>query len=98
MKGVVKSGYWSLKQFDAKYTAQLPPGPSFDLTVAQKPQRIRVLLDWDKGMMSFSDPVNNTHIHTFTHTFTERVFPLIGDYGKHQCISILAEEAFLTVE
>nr|AAI15264.1 Zgc:136778 [Danio rerio] len=44
-------------------------------TVKQELERVRVDLDCDRGTVSFSDPVTNTHLHTFTTTFTESVFP-----------------------
>ncbi|TRY95703.1 hypothetical protein DNTS_022111 [Danionella cerebrum] len=45
------------------------------LAVAQKLERIRVDLDYDEGTVSFSDPVLDSHIHTFKTTFNESVFP-----------------------
>ena len=63
---------------DGEYTAYSSSGGGTALTVRQNPQRIRVQLDWDGGKLSFSDPDRNTHLHTFTHTFTERVFPFIA--------------------
>ncbi|XP_056305649.1 tripartite motif containing 35-9 isoform X2 [Danio aesculapii] len=43
--------------------------------VNQDLERVRVDLDCGRGTVSFSDPVTNTHLHTFTTTFTESVFP-----------------------
>ncbi|KAK9978966.1 hypothetical protein ABG768_020702 [Culter alburnus] len=43
--------------------------------VKQKLDRVRVYLDYDGGTVSFSDPVTNTYLHTFTTTFTDTLFP-----------------------
>ncbi len=43
--------------------------------VKQDLERVRVDLDYDRGTVSFSDPVTNTHLHTFTTTFTHTLFP-----------------------
>ncbi|XP_036427983.1 zinc-binding protein A33-like isoform X1 [Colossoma macropomum] len=71
-----RSGVWFVWYNSGKYKACSSPQPGTLLSVGQKPQRVRVQLDWDRGKLSFSDPLTNTHLHTFTHTFTERVFPL----------------------
>ncbi|XP_070758175.1 nuclear factor 7, brain-like [Enoplosus armatus] len=77
-EGLIRSGFWGLLFFRGEYSAGSPSGSPTGLPVQKKVQRIRVNLDWNRGKLSFSDPDTNTHIHTFTHTFTERMFPFIN--------------------
>lgn len=45
------------------------------LTMKQKPERITVKLDLNKGKVVFINTANSTVIHTFKDKFTERIFP-----------------------
>nr|XP_033481608.1 nuclear factor 7, brain-like [Epinephelus lanceolatus] len=90
----IKSGLWRIWFLQGKYSALSLPAPPTDLKVKKKLQRIRVNLDWNRGKLSFSDPDINTHIHTFTHTFTERMFPFISSVDE---LKILPLKVCVTV-
>ncbi|XP_039652397.1 nuclear factor 7, brain-like [Perca fluviatilis] len=96
-KGSIRSGLWRIKFYEGKYSARSAPAPSIDLVVQKKLQRIRVTLDWNRGMLSFSDADTNTHIHTFTHTFSEKMFPFIKTWYKVP-LKILPVKVCVTVE
>ncbi|XP_035254663.1 zinc-binding protein A33-like [Anguilla anguilla] len=66
-------GFWVLILRNGdKYSAA---GGCHILALKQKPQSIRVQLDYDKGEVSFFDCSDMSLIYTFKDTFTERVFP-----------------------
>ncbi|XP_072528189.1 E3 ubiquitin-protein ligase TRIM35-like [Salminus brasiliensis] len=57
------------------YWTRCPRQAGQPLTLTQKQQKVRVQLDWDRGKLTFMDLLTNTHLHTITHTFTERLLP-----------------------
>ncbi|XP_067284542.1 nuclear factor 7, brain-like isoform X1 [Pseudorasbora parva] len=50
----------------------------YGFPVNQMLERVRVCLDYDRGTVSFSDPLTNTHLHTFTTSFTHTLFPFFS--------------------
>ncbi|XP_059184378.1 nuclear factor 7, ovary-like [Centropristis striata] len=94
-KGKIPTGFWEISFFEGKHIAFFPPHFQV-LSVEKRPQRIRVHLDFDKGKLSFFDSDTNTHIHTFTHTFTERLFPYI-ETKNQTSMKILPETVSVTV-
>uniref|UniRef100_UPI0037E9A2D0 nuclear factor 7, brain-like n=1 Tax=Semicossyphus pulcher TaxID=241346 RepID=UPI0037E9A2D0 len=76
-KGVQGSGLWRIGCHKGEYSARSPPGVSTSIFLETKLQRIRVVLSWDKGELSFFDADTYRHLHTFKQTFTERLFPYL---------------------
>ncbi|KAL7878574.1 hypothetical protein AOLI_G00095480 [Acnodon oligacanthus] len=87
-----KHGLWHVGYYKGEYGK----GLSEMLTpfrLKQKLQRIRVQLDWDRGHVSFFNPDDNTHVHTFTDTFTEPVYPYLYNACPAQALTILTVQA-----
>ncbi|XP_041671084.1 E3 ubiquitin-protein ligase TRIM39-like [Cheilinus undulatus] len=91
------SGLWAVWFICGKYIAFSPQHSREALSVENQPERIRVSLDWDRGELSFSDPDTNTLLHSFTHTFTERVFPFVDTLANIP-LKILPKNFSVTVE
>uniref|UniRef100_A0A3B1J926 B30.2/SPRY domain-containing protein n=1 Tax=Astyanax mexicanus TaxID=7994 RepID=A0A3B1J926_ASTMX len=77
-----RRGVWYLWCCDGTYRVRSTPQKSTDLSVSVKVRRVRVELDWNRGKLSFSDPLTNTHLHTITHTFTERLVPFFNTWNS----------------
>ncbi|XP_029695049.1 tripartite motif containing 35-28 isoform X1 [Takifugu rubripes] len=59
------------------------------LQVQQRPERIRVKLNMERGEVSFWDGESSNHLVTLTHHFNEKIFPFFGP-GLHNTPMILA--------
>lgn len=74
-KGKHPASLWRIGRVKGKYVARSLSDPSTPLAPLGPLRRIRVLLDCSRGKLLFFDLDTNTHLHTFTHTFTEKLFP-----------------------
>lgn len=81
-KGFTWPGLWRLMFCNGEYKTLYPSDTGSDVSVTGKPKKIRVLLDWDGGRLSYSDAETGAHIHTFTHTFTEKMFPYVSTWSS----------------
>ncbi|XP_063070021.1 nuclear factor 7, ovary-like [Engraulis encrasicolus] len=85
-------GVWYVHFGQGSYEVVESLQPRRRFAVRQKPKKIRVLLDWERGKVSFYDADNNTHLHTFRHAFTERVFPYFGSQCRQVLVKIVPLE------
>ncbi|KAL6483721.1 hypothetical protein MHYP_G00085930 [Metynnis hypsauchen] len=88
---------WRLYNNYGKYQIRCPGQPVLSFTPTEKLQRVRVQLDWDRGKVTFTDLLTSTHLHTITHTFTERVLPYFCNRSVRP-LRILPVKTSITVE
>ncbi|XP_062401080.1 zinc-binding protein A33-like [Sardina pilchardus] len=82
-----KNGFWTIRLCDGQYKA-----PRVTLHMERTPRLVKVQLDWDQGELSFFSAEDNMPIYTFTHAFTEKVYPFFSTGCKSHplCIQPLA--------
>lgn len=71
----LSSGVWCIGLKDDILSVTDPLESHVPLLGFEKPAAVRVKLDLSAGQLSFSDLQCETVYHTFTHSFTETVFP-----------------------
>ncbi|XP_066550722.1 zinc-binding protein A33 [Amia ocellicauda] len=76
-----ENGYWAIWLRNGK-NYQALDSPPVDLTLESKPKRIRVLLEYEGGKLSFFNDQDSSLIYTFTDTFTERLYPYFTPTGN----------------
>ncbi|XP_011382299.1 tripartite motif-containing protein 10 [Pteropus vampyrus] len=52
------------------------------LALEEQPRKLRVSLDYEVGWVTFVNAVTQEHIYTFTASFTRKVFPFFGLWGR----------------
>ncbi|XP_078073447.1 zinc-binding protein A33-like isoform X2 [Mustelus asterias] len=73
-----ESGFWAVGlEHGRGYFVFTSPSDTL-LTPSMNPRKIGVFLDYEGGHVSFYNADNMSHLHTFTHTFTERIFPIFS--------------------
>ncbi|XP_006875710.1 PREDICTED: tripartite motif-containing protein 10 isoform X2 [Chrysochloris asiatica] len=58
------------------------------LTLEEQPRQVRVSLDYEVGWVTFVNAVTHEPIYTFTASFTGKVFPFFGLWGRGSNFSL----------
>ncbi|KAL0171930.1 hypothetical protein M9458_032241, partial [Cirrhinus mrigala] len=88
------SEVWCISYDGDALSLKAPQESCIPFLGCEKSKRVRVKLDLDEGQLSFSDPLSKTHYHTFTTSYTEKVFPFFCNGSSVSPLRILPTVKF----
>ncbi|XP_045543139.1 butyrophilin subfamily 2 member A1 isoform X2 [Salmo salar] len=74
-------GYWTVELKNGEYTAHADSPVT--LSLREKPQKVGVFVDYEKGQVSFFNVEDRSHIYSFTGSkFSKKLYPFFNPGGS----------------
>ncbi|XP_057205649.1 nuclear factor 7, ovary [Triplophysa rosa] len=79
-------GYWAIWRSTRQFYACTKPETQLPLTLV--PRKLGVYLDYEEGQVSFYNVETQSHIFTFTASFSEKLYPLFSPLDGRTLITL----------
>ncbi|XP_054897626.1 E3 ubiquitin-protein ligase TRIM35-like isoform X2 [Poeciliopsis prolifica] len=93
-----EAGLWCIRLKDGEYQALTTPTQTLDVGGSRHLNTVRIKLDLEGGTVTFVDADKDAPLFTFTHCFTEAVYPYFESSSAGGGVTVLEQRVKISVD